>query len=334
MGIFDKVKKFADDIEKKVENLDEKGKKLAEKLKMDDSTESVEVDESQIGKNSENLTDRRCYLRLKYTTGGDVLRGDRLGDVNFNIQSSKVYLPNGEIDFLAVKPSGSSFNIKLPEGTCEFLNLRSTVVRLNGGKIFGMYVCGDALITIKDLGYDLSTKEGIKKAKNNKDKIRHRYEQLKKENLALFLEQANERKQKSLELKTLYKKEKKKEIQKKETLRNKKEALRNNIIKLLKDKAIKMPVSDIDAFLKHQNVDEIKEYCEEMYHNGDISRTSNYRYFILTEEKKKPKPKKTSAPKSEEVDVEKELEKLKGLLDKGLITQEAYDAKMNQLLGL
>ena len=50
--------------------------------------------------------------------------------------------------------------------------------------------------------------------------------------------------------------------------------------------------------------------------------------------KEKPKPKKTSAPKSEEVDIEKELEKLKGLLDKGLITQEAYDAKMNQLLGL
>ncbi len=71
-----------------------------------------------------------------------------------------------------------------------------------------------------------------------------------------------------------------------------------------------------------------------MYHDGKISRTGNYRYFILTEEKKKPKPKNASAPKSKEVDVEKELEKYKGLLDKGLITQEAYDAKMNQLLGL
>ena len=95
-----------------------------------------------------------------------------------------------------------------------------------------------------------------------------------------------------------------------------------------------MPASDIDAHLKHQNVDEIKELCEKMYHNGEISRTGNYRYFILTEEKEKPKPKKTSAPKSEEVDVEKELEKLKGLLDKGLITQEQYDAKSNELLGL
>ena len=45
-------------------------------------------------------------------------------------------------------------------------------------------------------------------------------------------------------------------------------------------------------------------------------------------------PSQESQSKSEEVDVEKELEKLKGLLDKGLITQEAYDAKMNQLLGL
>ena len=110
------------------------------------------------------------------------------------------------------------------------------------------------------------------------------------------------------------------------------EKLKSDIINLLKEKAVKMPASDIDAFLKHQNVDEIKELCEKMYHNGEINRTANYRYFILTEEQQKPK--KASAPKSEEVDIEKELEKLKGLLDKGLITQEQYDAKSNELLGL
>ena len=108
--------------------------------------------------------------------------------------------------------------------------------------------------------------------------------------------------------------------------------VKNLVVNLLKEKAVKMPASDIDAFLKHQNVDEIKELCEGMYHNGEISRTANYRYFVLTEEKKRPK--KTTAPKLEKVDIEKELEKLKGLLDKGLITQEVYDAKMNQLLGL
>jgi hypothetical protein len=104
------------------------------------------------------------------------------------------------------------------------------------------------------------------------------------------------------------------------------------IINLLEEKAVKMPTSDIDAFLKHQNVDEIKKLCETLYHNGKINRTANYRYFILTEEQQKPK--KASAPKSEEDDVEKELEKLKGLLDKGLITQEMYDAKAKELLGL
>ena len=108
--------------------------------------------------------------------------------------------------------------------------------------------------------------------------------------------------------------------------------LEGKIIELLKEKAVKMPASDIDAFLKHQDVDEIKELCEQMYHDGEISRTANYRYFILSEEKKEPK--KDSTPKSDEVDIEKELEKLKGLLDKGLITQEQYDAKSNELLGL
>ena len=110
--------------------------------------------------------------------------------------------------------------------------------------------------------------------------------------------------------------------------------LKKNIIKLLKQKGVKMPASDIDAHLKNQDVDEIKELCEEMYHNGEISRTGNYRYFILTEEKKKPKPKNASAAKPEKVDVEKELEKLKGLLDKGLITQEMSVAKAKELLGL
>ena len=111
------------------------------------------------------------------------------------------------------------------------------------------------------------------------------------------------------------------------------EKFEKSIIDLLKKHGTKMPASDIDAHLRHQNVDEVKEYCEKMYLDGEISRTGNYRYFILSEEKKKPKPKKASAPKSEEVDVEKELEKLKARLDKGLITQEQAIAKSNALLG-
>ena len=80
--------------------------------------------------------------------------------------------------------------------------------------------------------------------------------------------------------------------------------LKERIIELLKEKAIKIAVSDIDAHLKFKDIDIIKEKCEEMYQNDDISFAGNGRYFILTEEQEKPK--KTSGPKSEEVDVEKE----------------------------
>ena len=104
------------------------------------------------------------------------------------------------------------------------------------------------------------------------------------------------------------------------------------ILKLLKDKLVKMPASDIDAFLKHQNVDEIKELCEEMYHKGEISRTGNYRYFILTEEKEKPKPKKTSAPKSESTDIPDQIKKLSDLKDQGILTEEEFQSKKKDLL--
>ena len=115
-------------------------------------------------------------------------------------------------------------------------------------------------------------------------------------------------------------------------IREEKEALRPKIVKLLKDKGGKISVSDIDAFLKNNNLDMTKEVCKTLYNDGKINFAGNGRYFIIDEEKKKPK--KSSAPKSEAIDVEKELEKLKGLLDKGLITQEQYDAKSNKLLGL
>jgi len=105
-----------------------------------------------------------------------------------------------------------------------------------------------------------------------------------------------------------------------------KKEMTKTIKKLLKDKAVKMPASDIDAHLKHQNVDEIKELCEEMYHNGEISRTGNYRYFILTEEKKKPK-KAASDPTVE-------IRKYAKLRDDGLITEEEYQAKKKEILGL
>ena len=108
---------------------------------------------------------------------------------------------------------------------------------------------------------------------------------------------------------------------------------KKRIIDLLIEKDRKMPPSDIDAFLKHQNLDEIKELCEQMYQDGEISYAGNGRYFILTEESEK-KEKTAKAKKSEAVDVKSELKKYKEMMDEGLITQEDYDAKKKELLGL
>ena len=112
-------------------------------------------------------------------------------------------------------------------------------------------------------------------------------------------------------------------------------SIKNKIINLLKKQNKKITVSDIDAFLKHQDDDEIKELCEEMYQDGEISFAGNGRYFVLTEgvdEKKETTSTKTE--KSEAMDVKSELKKYKEMLDDGLITQEQYDAKSNELLGL
>ena len=121
---------------------------------------------------------------------------------------------------------------------------------------------------------------------------------------------------------------------------DRKKSIKNEILNLLKKHSTKMPASDIDAHLKHQNVDEIKKLCEEMYHGGKISRTANYRYFILSDEKKKPpkktaakkpKPRKTSAPKTDSV--ADEIKKFADLKDQGILTQEEFDAKKKELLG-
>ena len=103
--------------------------------------------------------------------------------------------------------------------------------------------------------------------------------------------------------------------------------LKSSIVKLLKELGTKIPASDIDAHLKNKNDGEIKELCEKMYHDGEISRTSNYRYFVLTKKESKP-------TKSKQVDIGKELKKFKDLLDQELITQDDYDAKKKELLGL
>jgi len=110
--------------------------------------------------------------------------------------------------------------------------------------------------------------------------------------------------------------------------------LSDKIINLLNEKGKKISVSDIDAHLKIFNLDVTKTVCKSLYSAGAIGFAGNGRYFSLTIDNKKSNAKTNSHSDSSEVDIEKELEKLKGLLDKGLIEQEDYDAKKKELLGL
>ena len=102
------------------------------------------------------------------------------------------------------------------------------------------------------------------------------------------------------------------------------------IIQLLKDKPMKMPTSDINAHLKHKDLDEIKKLCEELYNAGEISFAGNGRYFILSEEKKKPE--KVSEPKPESTNIPEQIKKLSDLKDQGILTEEEFQNKKKDLL--
>ena len=57
----------------------------------------------------------------------------------------------------------------------------------------------------------------------------------------------------------------------------------SSFIELLKNTTDKYTASDIDARLKSFDVDLVKEICEQLYHDGTINRTGNYRYYIFSE---------------------------------------------------
>ena len=113
--------------------------------------------------------------------------------------------------------------------------------------------------------------------------------------------------------------------------KTKENSIKTSIVNLLTKKSIKMTISDITAHIKHKDRNYVKRLLEEMHKDGDIDFAGSGRYFIYSEKKKEPKK---ATPKTKEVDVKAELKKYKGMLDDDLITQEQYDTKSNELLGL
>ena len=70
------------------------------------------------------------------------------------------------------------------------------------------------------------------------------------------------------------------------------------------------------------DIEAVKEACEVLYVGGKISKTGNGRYFVPVTKEKKTK-----------VNLEKELESLKRMLDKDLITKDEYESMRKDLLG-
>ena len=114
-----------------------------------------------------------------------------------------------------------------------------------------------------------------------------------------------------------------------EDIKREEEKLRKDIVGLLKKKAVKMTISDITAHIKHNNRNYVKRLLEGMHKDGDIDFAGSGRYFIYSEEKKSSK--KVSTKKA---DPTTQIRKYAKLRDDGLITEEEYQAKKKEILGL
>jgi len=230
----------------------------------------------------------------------------------------------GEIPVKAIIDGEEKIEDKISNLRCSFLHIDKLFVPIVddddepglflAGRFLGFLASGNAIITMHQMGYDLTVVDVIKKVfKSDREKLLNEYKRLLIEQPELFGWRP--------------------------TL--------DSIIDVLEENSgKKITVSDI---AKMTNTDEegILSYtanvlgigldsqsigvgCELLYKNDKIQFAGNGRYYIEDSDIEK----QSGNEKSEEVDVEKELEKYKGLLDKGIITQEEYDAKRKQILGL
>ena len=104
----------------------------------------------------------------------------------------------------------------------------------------------------------------------------------------------------------------------------------NNVLEILrKHSGKKITVSDI-AKMADMDKDDTLIVCELLFKDEKIQFSGNGRYYIEGSDIEKQSDNK----KSEEIDIKSELKKFKEMLDEDLITQEIYDAKAKELLGL
>ena len=108
---------------------------------------------------------------------------------------------------------------------------------------------------------------------------------------------------------------------------------KDEIVDLLKDKGTKITTTDIAAMLKKKDIERVKKMCKIMFDDGEIDFAGNNRYFVLNGSEEKSSSDKVNDENSG-LDIKSELKKFKDMLDEGLITQDDFDSKKKELLGL
>ena len=93
-------------------------------------------------------------------------------------ENSIFFLPNGIYEVNANQVN------KVKSNKCFFIDEKCSTIMLGANR--KLNCCGDILITLKEMGYDISKKENLKKLKDDKDKIVEKYNDLKKNDPGLF----------------------------------------------------------------------------------------------------------------------------------------------------
>tara|TARA_B100000945_G_C20327804_1_gene570862 strand:- start:15 stop:989 length:975 start_codon:yes stop_codon:yes gene_type:complete len=94
---------------------------------------------------------------------------------------STILLPSGEHQ-IKINPSGTPVN----DGRkCYILKETTKCVLIDVG-FLGYQACGDALVTMVELGYDLSSKDDLKRAKSEREIISSKYQELIQNRPELF----------------------------------------------------------------------------------------------------------------------------------------------------
>jgi hypothetical protein len=103
---------------------------------------------------------------------------------------------------------------------------------------------------------------------------------------------------------------------------------------LLRKNGEKMSPKDISGFLDLEDEEKAKTCAEALYYDYKILRDGNRRFYLTDKVEMNSGSNSESSSVGGTNDMADELKKFKTLLDEGLITQEDYDNKKKQLLGL